>query len=79
MSVLKPCPFCGSADISLKRIGNAHTNSRRIIIKCRGCRVGRTDGALRYSFGWLEERAVKKWNTRHTTEESDLDIVEGNG
>ena len=60
---LKPCPFCGGeADLSF--IGNDYTKSRKVTIKCKGCRAKRTDAALRYSHEWVARVAIDYWNKR---------------
>lgn len=64
MSDLKPCPFCGSEDIEIKYIGNAHTKTRKVQLKCKSCRVTRTDGAIYHDHEWCYETAAKQWNTR---------------
>ncbi len=60
------CPFCGS-EPEMIHIGNEHTKSRKIEIKCSGlfCRVKMTNGSIYNNFDWLEEVSVKAWNTRH--------------
>jgi len=57
------CPFCGSEPV-VKHIGNEHTKKRSIEIKCSKCRIKRIDGAIRFSFAWLERIAVEAWNQR---------------
>ena len=61
---LKPCPGCKSHDVALRRMGNDHTKTRKITIKCGACRLERTDAARAYSMEWLEEVAVRNWNAR---------------
>ena len=61
---LLDCPFCGCDNIELSHIGNDHTKSRKINVKCKGCRASRTDAALRHNFDWLEGVAVTAWNRR---------------
>lgn len=61
---LKRCPFCGSTKIELTHKGNAYTKTRSVTIKCKGCMVKRTTGAIRYTLEWCEEKAINAWNTR---------------
>jgi hypothetical protein len=63
---LDSCPYCGSDKIELNHIGNEYTKSRKIEIKCTGCRVKRQDAAIKHGFDWLENISVKAWNQRHT-------------
>lgn len=60
---LLPCPFCGCVP-AIIRTGNDCTKKRSVTIKCGGCRIERTDSALRNDMDWLEGRAVGQWNTR---------------
>lgn len=60
---LKPCPFCG-CDAKLHIRGNKSTKSRKAIIKCSGCRVQRTDGALKHGQEWVSKVAIRNWNKR---------------
>lgn len=60
---LLDCPFCGS-DPAVEYIGNDFTKKRSIKIKCKKCRVQRTDAALKHDFNWLEGVAVENWNKR---------------
>jgi len=60
---LKPCPFCGGQP-ELHLIGNERSRTRKIIIKCTKCRIMRTDAAIKNSISWLEDIAIKNWNTR---------------
>lgn len=60
---LLPCPFCGSQP-EIKRIGNDFTPKRKITIKCKKCRIERTDSAIRNGMDWLENVAIKQWNER---------------
>ena len=63
MSELLRCPFCGG-EPELKRKGNEFTKSRCVEIKCKNCRITRTDCAIRNSMEWVENIAIKAWNTR---------------
>lgn len=62
---LKPCPFCGSVP-EVKCIGNDHSISRKIKVKCsnKSCRIERTDATKRRGFNWLEGIAEEGWNLR---------------
>lgn len=62
---LLPCPFCGSGAV-LKQIGNDHTKTRTVEIKCSNamCRATMVNKALRNSMPWLIEVSAKSWNTR---------------
>lgn len=60
---LEPCPFCGG-----KPIIN-HTLVWGSMVFCETCQA-------RTSPGCTDEEAIKRWNTRHHSEEL-LDMVEG--
>lgn len=60
---LKPCPFCGG-DAELIFIGNDYCKSRKVQIKCKGCRVTIINGAIRFTQEWLVDVSVKAWNKR---------------
>jgi len=60
---LANCPFCGS-EPTIKHIGNDRTKKRSIEIKCPKCRIKRIDGAIRFSFAWLERVSAENWNQR---------------
>lgn len=64
---LLDCPFCGSRPVAFLR-GNEYLNRMgkkvSITIKCPSCRIERTDAVLKNSIEWLEEVAIKNWNTR---------------
>jgi len=64
---LLPCPFCGSEPEILRK-GNDHRPKRSITIRCKGCRVERTDAAIRHSMDWLERVATEQWNERSNVE-----------
>ena len=73
---LLPCPFCGSvADI--KSIGNYHTKSRKIEIKCSDkykCgNKGFVVGALKHDFAFCVAHAVRRWNNRELNEQGEGD------
>ena len=56
---LKACPFCGSTDIQMSRIGK--TKAR---IHCHSCNADRTQRTLHYSQDWLLDVMPKAWNQR---------------
>ena len=58
-----PCPFCLSKPYVLPR-GNSHTKKRSVTVKCKECRIERTDATLRQDFAWLYKTAAKNWNQR---------------
>lgn len=60
---LKQCPFCGG-DAILEEIGNDFTSKRSVVVRCTGCRVKRTDSAIKSSMEWLVNTAVSNWNMR---------------
>lgn len=73
---LKPCPFCESKNIELVRIGNEHTKSRKVRIKCRKCRFARIDASLRHGHEWIENCAIAAWNSRPIEDELNKRITE---
>ena len=60
---LLDCPFCGGKPEKIF-IGNDHTKTRSIEIKCKACRVKRVDKALTHDHKWLDEVGTKAWNQR---------------
>ena len=63
---LLPCPFCGT-EPEATHIGNDHTKSQKIRVRCPECRVERIDAFLnkRYmGMDWLKDVAEKNWNQR---------------
>ncbi len=44
---LPPCPLCGSA-LKARHIGNSHTKSEKLQVKCESsrCRIERTDATI---------------------------------
>lgn len=70
---LKPCPCCGSENIEVKYIGNDLSKKRKVEIKCKSCRLTRTDGAIYHNHDWCFETAKKYWNTR--TESTELEQI----
>ena len=64
MAELKPCPFCGNADIKdrCKRQGNW----RKVYIQCRKCnaRSGVIDGYINEDYQTLKDEAARLWNRR---------------
>jgi len=75
--MLKKCPFCGG-DATTTRIGNDHTKSRKIRVRCTNCGTQQTTGAIHHGFAWLEDEAAKKWDRRVSVvalEDKILDII----
>ena len=70
MEELKVCPFCGGIPM-LIMIGNNHTKSKKVTIKCEKCRVERTNAAIYNDFDWLKELSIKHWNMRFTEQVGD--------
>ena len=62
--VMLSCPCCGG-EPELNFIGNPHTKSIKVTIKCKKCRLQRTDGATRNDAEWCAKVAIKHWNERH--------------
>ena len=60
---LLPCPFCGG-EAKLTFIGNDHTKTRKVIIKCTKCFVKRTDATIKNNHEWCAKTSINKWNTR---------------
>jgi len=61
--VVLSCPCCGSeAELTFK--GNPYTKKRSVTIKCKGCRLQRTDATLRGSAEWIAKASIKEWNKR---------------
>lgn len=73
---LLPCPFCGCVPVIL-RTGNDRTKKRSVVIKCGGCRISRTDSAIRNSMEWLEKCAIEHWNTRTPLDIANRANLEG--
>ena len=61
--VMLLCPCCGG-DPELKFVGNPYTKSRKVTIKCKKCRLQRTDGAIRNDAEWCANVAIQQWNKR---------------
>lgn len=60
---LKPCPCCGG-EAELKFKGNDWTKTRSVTIKCKKCRLQRTDGAIKFDSKWCAETCIDLWNKR---------------
>jgi len=58
-----PCPFCGSIPVATYR-GSEFGKKRSITVKCRNCRIERTDATLQFGFDYLERLVVENWNNR---------------
>ena len=57
------CPFCGDRPYVMPK-GNMHTKKRSVTVKCKKCRIQRTDAALSHGFEWLYRVAADNWNKR---------------
>ena len=69
MSELKPCPFCGSGDIEIFRIGKTN----QIRIECNNCNISKTQKFMRLTPERLTELMIEKWNTRKQNNEISID------
>jgi formate dehydrogenase maturation protein FdhE len=58
-----PCPFCGEIPI-VKFIGNNYTKSRKVEIKCSGCRATMINATLRHDAEWIAKISIDNWNKR---------------
>jgi len=67
-----PCPFCLSAPYVFS-IGNCHTKSRSVRVKCKTCRIERKDSAITHGFAWLYKVAAKNWNQRPHPDDQPFD------
>ncbi len=65
ITILLSCPFCGG-EPKKTFIGNDHTRSRKVEIKCTKCFTKQVTATLRYGFEQCEEWANEKWNARFT-------------
>lgn len=61
--VMLPCPFCGS-EPKLTFIGNDYSKSRRVEIKCTGCRVTMANDGIRVGSEQLAKWSIEAWNKR---------------
>ena len=57
------CPCCDT-EPDIIRIGNEHTKTIKIKVKCPKCRLEQIDASIYHGFQWLEEVSQKKWNRR---------------
>ena len=62
---LLPCPFCGS-DAELTFIGNDYAKSRKVEIKCSGCRITLVNAGIRTGSRELAVYSIESWNKRVT-------------
>lgn len=61
---IKPCPFCGSTDVSVKNVVRRPT----WYVECGGCEV---EGPASYD---SPENATHQWNTRHEVAQPSLSL-----
>ena len=57
------CPFCGDQPHVIPK-GNSCTKKRSVTVKCKTCRIERTDAELSKGFEWLYKTAAENWNKR---------------
>jgi hypothetical protein len=62
-AVMLSCPFCGG-EAKKTFIGNNHTKSRKIEVKCTKCFTKQVTATIKYGFDKCEEWANEKWNSR---------------
>ncbi len=62
-AVMLSCPFCGG-EAKKTFIGNNHTKSRKIEVKCTKCFTKQVTATIRYGFDQCEKWADEKWNSR---------------
>jgi len=60
---LKPCPFCGATP-NWHLIGNDHTYSRTIVIKCPQCGVEMKKSGRVLGVQPIASRIIEMWNER---------------
>lgn len=70
-----PCPFCGDTPFVTPR-GNMHTKKRAVVVRCKTCRIERTDGAISHGWDWLYQVAAKNWNQRFCPGETQNYLIE---
>lgn len=67
MTDLKPCPFCGSSDVSMREITN-YSNYAFKGIFCNGCKT--------FHVAWIsDENRIESWNRRATGSKSLHDTM----
>jgi Lar family restriction alleviation protein len=64
---LKPCPFCGGEAILNENVAYPNGEVSPAFIRCSKC-------GLLYSVGHINERVVRKWNTRPIEAAREADI-----
>ena len=57
------CPCCGGDPVIIF-VGNPHTKSRKVTIKCERCRLERSDATMRRDAEWCAKGAIQQWNKR---------------
>ena len=61
--LLKPCPFCGATP-NWHLIGNDHTPSRTIVIKCPQCGVEMKKSGRVLGVQPIASKIINTWNER---------------
>jgi Lar family restriction alleviation protein len=56
---LKPCPFCGSTKVEVKRY-----RKDGLKIGCKSCGWYVKQRVIKYSLDWLERKMIEHWNER---------------